>query len=220
MFGLEPVTVDLTLYTDSLVVKGSVSTTHRRITDILNLTEPPFLVLEQVTVEELGLRTSSTTVPFAQLSLDAILFAVADLPVEANPAMRVVKTAEEAVVVVPPFSVAGNVHLVVGDGDVRDGLRALSEKFIPVTEATYWSDQLNEGRRQAALVAINHHRLHYIAPHHEVDPWADLGQVREGAEAENLATGGPSVFGDGEAPPNVEWPAADSGEGVIRPVVE
>jgi hypothetical protein len=220
MFGLEPVTVDLTLYTDSLVVKGSVSTTHRRITDILNLTEPPFLVLERVTVEELGLRTSSTSVPFAQLSLDAILFAVADLPVEPDPLLRVVKSAEQAVVVVPPFSVAGNVHLVVGDGDVRDGLLALTEKFIPVTEATFWSDQLNEGRRHAAFVAINHHRLHYIAPHHEVDPWADLGQVRDGAEGEILAAGGPSVSGEAEAPPALEWPAADSGERVTRPAVE
>jgi hypothetical protein len=208
MFGLEPVTVDLTLYTDSLLVKGSVSTTHRRITDILNLAEPPFLVLEQVTIEELGLQSSSSTVPFAQLSLDAILFAVADLPVEPNPTMRVVKSAEQAVIAVPPFSVAGMVHLVVGDGDVRDGLRALTDKFIPVTEATYWSDQLSEARRNSPLVAINHSRVHYIAPHHEVDPWADLGQARD-AEPGNLAAGEVPDAGGDPARPAIEWPTAE-----------
>ena len=85
MFGLEPVTVDLTLYTDSLVVKGSVSTTHRRITDILNLADQPFLILEDATVEELGARGTPIKADVAQINLDSVLFAVANVPIEASP---------------------------------------------------------------------------------------------------------------------------------------
>jgi hypothetical protein len=171
---LEPAAVELTLFTDALVIEGRVTTNYRRVTDILNQAEERFLVLEGVTIEEHGVRGQSVSVPFAQVNLDAILFATADSPVETNPAMRIVKTAERVVVSVPPFSVAGDVHLLVGDGGVQDGLRTLTEAFVPITNATYWSDQLNEGRRQALLVAVNHRRAHYIAPHRELDPWAGL----------------------------------------------
>ena len=176
--GMEPVTVALTLFTDALVIQGSVTTIHRRVTDILNQAEAPFLVLDQVTIQEHGPRGQAVSLPFAQVNLDAVLFATADIPVEPNPSMRVVKTAERAVVSVPPFRVAGNVHLLVGDGDIRAGLRALTEAFVPITEATYWSEGLSDGRRQALLVAVNHRRAHYIAPHRELDPWAGLEPAR------------------------------------------
>jgi hypothetical protein len=183
---LEPVAVALTLFTDALVIEGRVTTNHRRVTDILNQADERFLVLDDVTIQEHGLRGQAVNVPFAQVNLDAILFATADSPIEPNPVMRVVKTAKRAVVSVPPFSVAGNVHLLVGEGDIRDGLRTLTEAFVPITEATYWSDPLGEGRRQAFLVAVNHRRVHYIAPHHEVDPWAGLDQGRDHAAGDPL----------------------------------
>jgi len=182
--GLGPVTFELTLVTDALVIRGTITTNHRRITDILNRAEEPFLVLDGVTIEEHGMRGPAVHASFAQVNLEAVLFATADAPIEPNPSMRVVKTPRRAVISVPPFSVAGNVHLLVGEGDARAGLKALTESFVPVTDATYWSDQLNEGRRQALLVAVNHRRAQYIAPHRDVDPWeglADAGRAPEEA---------------------------------------
>jgi hypothetical protein len=187
--GLDPVTVELTLFTDALVIRGSVTTSYRRVTDILNRAEDPFLVLDAVTIEEYGARGQSLSLPFAQVNLDSVLFATADIPVEANPSMRVVKTPRKAMISVPPFSVAGNVHLLTGEGDPKEGLKLLTESFVPVTDATYWSDQLGEGRRQALLVAVNHRRVQYIAPHHEVDPWAGV-QVRVANEAGSASEAG------------------------------
>jgi hypothetical protein len=188
MFGaLDAAPVELTLYTDALAIRGTVSTNLRRVTDILNRTDEPFLVLDGVTIEEHALRGQPTRLPFAQVNLDAILFATADLPLEPNTTMRTVKAERRAVVSVPPFSVAGSVHLVIGEGDLRDGLRALVDRFIPVTDATYWSEQLNVAKREAVLVAVNHRRAQYLAPHIEVDPWAGL-ELRPAVESAAGAT--------------------------------
>ena len=44
----------LTLFTDAFVIKGGLETRQRRVTDMLNLAEDPFLVLADVTFDEFG----------------------------------------------------------------------------------------------------------------------------------------------------------------------
>jgi hypothetical protein len=166
--------VELTLYTDALVSHGFVRTRQRRATDILNLAEDSFLILEQVSVEEFGSRGQPIRAAYAQVNLDAVLFAVADTPVEPSPELRTPKTAEAAIVSVPPFTVTGLIHLLPTGGDLREALTELTGRFLPVTEATFWSDKLGEARQTALLVAVNHRRAQILAPHEEVDPWAGL----------------------------------------------
>ncbi len=91
------------------------------------------------------------------------------------PELRTPKTPEQAIISVPPFSVIGMIHLMPMDGNLREALTELTGRFLPVTEAVFWSDRMGEARQQAALVAINHQRAHILAPHREVDPWAGLG---------------------------------------------
>jgi len=74
--------VELTLYTDALITRGWVRTRQHRVTDILNHAEAPFLVLEDVTVDEIGDRGVPIRADVAQINLDAVLFAVADVPIE------------------------------------------------------------------------------------------------------------------------------------------
>ena len=102
---------------------------------------------------------------------------------------------------VPPFKVTGHIHLMP-ERNLREALTELSGDFLPVTDATYWSDVLGEARQTAALVAINHERAQILAPHTFVDPWADARLA--GAGAEGSAPEQPT--GPGEKPP---WPAAD-----------
>jgi len=179
----QPTRTELTLFTDALIIRGSVETRQRRITDILNLAEHPFLVLDEVTIDEHGSSGAPMSAPYAQINLDAILFAIADNVVEPNPLMRVTKAHERVLISIPPFSVSGTIHLRVSEVDKRAALGELTEPFVPVTEASYWSEQLREARRQAVVVAVNHRRVQYIAPHHEQDLWAGLDQPRpaEGA---------------------------------------
>jgi hypothetical protein len=168
----------LTLYTDAYIVKGTVLTRLRRVTDILNEAEHEFLVLSDAVFEEFGSRAPAIQAEYAQVNLGAVLFAVADTPVEPMPELRTPKVPEQALVTVPPFKVVGRIHLLP-ERDLREALDQLVGRFIPVTEATYWSDVVGEARTQALMVAVNHSRAQILAPHREVDPWAGLNRSPE-----------------------------------------
>jgi hypothetical protein len=171
--GGTPQQVRLTLYTDSFVVRGSLSTRQRRVTDMLNLAEDRFLVLSDVTTDEFGTRGESIRAEFAQVNLTSVLFAVVNEPVTVAPELRTPKIPEEALISVPPFKVTGFIHLMP-ERSLRDALSELTGNFLPVTTATFWSDVLQEARTSAELLAVNHERAQILAPHRVVDPWAGL----------------------------------------------
>ncbi len=166
--------VELVLYTDALVTRGLVRTGQHRITDILNHSDDMFLILEDVTVEELGHRGETTRAEYAQVNLDAVLFAVSNAEVPMMPELRTPKAPSEAIISVPPFKITGTIHLLPTENDLRQSLVELTGRFLPVTNATYWSDLLGEARQQAVMVAINHRRAQILAPHTVVDPWAGI----------------------------------------------
>lgn len=175
--------VALTLYTDSYVVRGEFRTRHRRITDILNQAEEEFLVVEHAVVDPLGSGGEVIRAEYAQVNLATVLFAVSDVPVDAMPELRTPKTQEEALVTVPPFTITGRIHLLP-ERELRIGLEELTGRFVPVTDATYWSDVVGEPRTSAVIVAVNHARAQILAPHRVVDPWTGLGpSAGAGAQA-------------------------------------
>ena len=182
LLGAEPTLVPLTLYTDAFVVKGTIRSRQNRISDILNQAEDGFLVLSDAVVDEYGSRGTPTRSEFAQVNLAAVLFAVADTPIEPRPDLRTPKVPEQALISIPPFRVIGRIH-VLPERDLRDALSELTGRFIPVTDATYWSDTVGEARATAVMVAINHERAQIFAPHREVDPWAGLDRSGETTSA-------------------------------------
>ncbi len=165
--------VRLTLYTDSFVVRGLIATRQRRVTDMLNLAEDRFLVLSDVTTDEFGPRGEQVRAEFAQVNLASVLFAVVNEAVTPAPELRTPKIPEEALISIPPFKVTGHIHLMP-ERSLRDALSELTGHFLPVTDATYWSDLLGEARTQADLLAVNHERAQILAPHRVSDPWAGL----------------------------------------------
>jgi hypothetical protein len=171
--GGPPQLVQLTLFTDSFVVKGTLQTRQRRVTDMLNLAEDRFLVLSDVTTEEFGAHGEQLRAEFAQVNLASVLFAVVMGPVAPAPELRTPKIPEEALISVPPFKVTGFIHLMP-ERSLRDALSELTGHFLPVTSATYWSDVLSESRATADLLAVNHERAQILAPHRVADPWAGL----------------------------------------------
>jgi len=100
--GGEARLVPLTLYTDACVIRGSVRSRQRRITDILNSAEEPFLVVSDVTIDEYGSRGIASRSEYAQINLGAVLFAVSDELVEARPDLRTPKVPEVAMITIPP----------------------------------------------------------------------------------------------------------------------
>jgi hypothetical protein len=181
--GGEEQAVALTLYTDAYVVRGTIRTRHRRLSDILNQAENDFLVISAATFDEFGSRAQTVVSDFAQVNLGTVLFAVADTSVEPLPELRMPKIPEQALISVPPFRITGRIHLMP-ERDLREALGELTGRFIPVTEATYWSDIVGEARTVAPMVAFNHSRAQILAPHREVDPWAGLDRSGEPQAAE------------------------------------
>jgi hypothetical protein len=165
--------VALTLYTDAFIVRGTIETRQRRVTDVLNRHDDPFLVLSEVTFDEYGTRGSPIHAEYAQINLASVRFAVSDAAVEPLPELRTPKLAEQAIISIPPFKVTGRIHLLP-ERSLREALSELHGEFVPVTDATYWSDSLAEARATAALVAVNHGLAQILAPHRELDPWAGL----------------------------------------------
>jgi hypothetical protein len=192
--GGAPQPVALTLYTDAFLVRGLVQTRQRRITDILNLADDAFLILSDVTFDEFGSRGTPIHSEFAQINLGSVLFVVSDEPVEAVPELRTPKQAEQAIISTPPFKVVGQIHLLP-ERSLRNALSELHGQFIPVTDATFWSDSLGEARASYALVAVNHSRSQILAPHREIDPWAGLGPATASAAASEGPVERPEVTG-------------------------
>ena len=104
--------LEVTLYTDALITHGFIRTRQHRVTDILNLAEDPFLILEDVTVEEFGGKGEPISAAYAQINLDAVLFAVATTPVLPVPELRTPKAKADAIISIPPFRVTGTMHLL------------------------------------------------------------------------------------------------------------
>ncbi len=175
----------LTLYTDALVARGTIRTRQHRVSDILNLSETPFLILEDVTVTDLDGHSNELQADVAQINLDTVLFAVVDTPVEPSPELRSPKTPHDAIVSVPPFRVSGKLHLMAGSVNLREALGDLTGRFLPVTDAVFESPTLGIAPREALMVAVNHHRAQILASYAQAgdrpvepepgtveDPWA------------------------------------------------
>ena len=165
--------LDLTLYTDSFIIRGSIQTRFKRVTDVLSDPEHHFLVLTDASVDEYGSRAPATKSEFAQVNLATVLFAVSDLHVEPTPELRTIKVPEAALISIPPFRISGRIHLLP-ERTLVQALGELDARFVPVTEATFWSESVGEARQNAPLLAFNQARAQILAPFHVVDPWEGL----------------------------------------------
>jgi hypothetical protein len=193
----QPITV--TLYTDAYVVRGTVNSRHRRVSDILNMAPEAFIVLSDVTMDEWGSTATPVRADYAQVNLGSVLFAVADTMVEATPELRLVKIPEQAFISVPPFRIVGNIHLPP-EQNMRLALGELIGRFVPVTDATFWSDTVGEAKTSAVMVAVNHARAQILAPHTDIDPWVGLDR--------SVGLGGPLSPEAGPPEPGGASPAA------------
>ncbi|MFL5679743.1 MAG: hypothetical protein ACJ77B_04000 [Chloroflexota bacterium] len=187
-FG-EPQQFLVTLYTDAHVIRGCINSRQRRLTDVLNQADNEFLVMTDVLLDDYGAHSMAVKAEYAQVNLASVLFAVGEDPAAATPEMRTPKIPEQALVSIPPFRIVGRIHLMP-EGNLRDALEGLKGRFIPITDATYWSDTIGEARTSAAIVAFNHSRAQIMAPHRIVDPWEGINRSEAAATAGGSAEPG------------------------------
>ena len=194
-------TVPMTLYTEQFIVRGAIETRQHRVTDILNEAAQPFLVLEEVSLEELGSKDVAARADYAQVNLASILFAVSLQAVEPIRELRTPKISERALVSIPPFRVIGNVHLAPGRS-LRDSVGGPRAPFVPVTDAVFWSDRFGGRRQSAAMVAVNQARAQILAPYRELEATVDVEADRDGLVRTVAPTRLPGVPDDhGPRPP-------------------
>jgi hypothetical protein len=163
-WGAEEQRVSMTLYTDAFVIRGTMPTRQRRLSDIINFADEDYLVLSDAVLQGLGPQGARHVAANAQVNLGAVLFAITNDTVEALPELRTPKVAETTLISIPPFSITGLIHLLP-ERDVRSGLQELHGRFLPVTEATFWSDALGEAPQTAPMLAVNHARAQILSPY-------------------------------------------------------
>jgi hypothetical protein len=156
--------LSITLYTSSHVVRGRSATRLRRLTDLLDQEDRDSIILVDAVVAGLPQSAASPTrAPFAQVNFDAILFAFADASPEPQAEFRVQKAHADALVLIPPFTLAGKIH-VLPERDVAEAMAELRGRFVPLTDAQYWSGVLGEPKTSAPFVAFNRGRALVLAP--------------------------------------------------------
>jgi len=172
-FALRSRDLSVTLFTDSQIIRATVPTHLRRLSDLLNSAEHDSIVVANPTIEEFGSRALPTTGEYAQVNLNALLFAVANEQIDPTPELRLQKSTERALIIVPPFRIVGRIHVLPGR-ELRIALAELTERFIPVTDAEFWSDTLGEAKVAAPMIAFNRARAHILTTHRAADPWAGI----------------------------------------------
>jgi len=163
----------LMLVTDTSIVRGHMLTWRHRLSDTLNDTEDPFIVLHEVEMIDVVAPGRTVRAAYAQVNLDAVLFAVTSVPVAPIPELTTPKSPQRAFITVPPYVMVGHIHLGAG-AELREGLGKLVGRFLPVTDAVYWSDALAVDRTDALMVAVNHARAQILVPFEEIVPADDI----------------------------------------------
>ena len=210
----ELVRIELTLYTDALIAHGAVLTAQRRVSDILNQSETPYLVLESVTVTDHSGRVQPIAADVAQINLDAVLFAAVDEPAESAPGLRTAKIKRVAIISIPPYRVTGTLHLLAGSTNLREALVDLKGRFLPVTDASFEAPSVGVAAHRALMLAVNHQRAQILANYREpgdrpVEHVAEVGPA-SGEAAEDVNRPVPRFGGDPWA--GTDWSGGDEEE--------
>jgi hypothetical protein len=165
MFGsFNPVTpLPLTVVTPHLIIQGTLRTRLLRLTDVLNEPSAEHLILFDATFMEVGSRRVLAGPATAQVQLSDALFVHANAEVEAATTMRTAKQAVRAIVLAPPFTIEGEIHLPF-ENELHQALDGFTGRFLPITKARYWAYGVAESPNYVDMLALNHARAHVAVP--------------------------------------------------------
>ncbi|HYM52934.1 MAG TPA: hypothetical protein VEW45_05540 [Candidatus Dormibacteraeota bacterium] len=193
-FAPSPVkTVAVDVYTAAYRVSGQTATRFGRVADIVNQLSSTHMIVDQATVSEYAHPAGTMSAPQALVTLDEILFVVVDSEDEgsARPEMRIPKRPVRAQVALPPFQLAGVVHVPPGSRPV-DGLLNAGDRFLPMTEVTVACAAHPELRRTATAAAMQRSLAHVIVVKDDERPEELLADVLDEQTAERWLKPGDS----------------------------
>ena len=183
-FGTSLHALGVDVYTDAYRVSGTLHTRFTRVAEILNLFNGSHLPLEQATISEYTDPSATLGVPRALVKIDEILLLAAPtLDGGARPEMRIDKRPVRAQLAMSPFRVTGLLYVPHGTRPT-DGLLNMSDRFIPMTDATIASGAHPELTRSAGVVAVQRDRCHVLVISDEERPDELLADVVDERTAE------------------------------------
>ena len=158
-----PQSIPLTFMTSQLIIQGTVQTRLRRLADIFNDRDSAYLILLDATFMEVGSRLVVAEAAVAQIPLEDVLFAHTSEHTESTSDLRVPKQAVRARLLLPPFTVEGEIYLAY-ESELRIALQEYEARFLPVTAAKYWANDAAESAISVDLLLVNHARAHIAVP--------------------------------------------------------
>ena len=165
MFGtFNPLeSLPLTVVTRYLIIEGTLRTRVRRLTDALNEPDAEHLIMFDATFIEVGSRRVVAGPAVAQVQLPDVLFVHSNGPTESGTEARSPKQPIRAVLLAPPFTIEGQIHLPY-EAELNQALDAFGDRFVPVTNARYWAYGVAESPRNVDLLVVNRARAHVAVP--------------------------------------------------------
>jgi hypothetical protein len=151
--------IALTFVTARLIIQGTVQTRFRRAEEVFNQHDILHLVVLEAIFMELGSRRVVAEAAVAQVALEDVLFAHTSGPAESVAEMRVPKQPVRATLLLPPFTVTGEIQLA-HESEMRIAMEAYEGRFMPVSPASYWGYSVAESPVQVDLLLVNHAKAH------------------------------------------------------------
>ncbi len=142
MEDLPPAISEIAVYTDLLEIRGEVRAwPPRRILDVLNGTQTPYLTVEQAAVIPLSRwgKAEPTAVESLVLNKEEIILVwlIRETKIETTEFTTVHKIAQQVLAYAGPFIVRGDLH-TLREATLSQALDAIREKFIALTDPSVY----------------------------------------------------------------------------------
>lgn len=142
MEDLPPAIHEIAVYTESLEIRGEVTAwPPRRILDVLNGTQTPYLTIEQAAVIPLCRwgKAQPTAVESIVLNIEEItlLWLIRETKVESREFTSVHKIAQPVLAYAGPFVARGDLH-IIREATLLQALDAIRENFIALTDPSVY----------------------------------------------------------------------------------
>jgi len=161
--NLPPAIHEIAVYTDELEVKGEMRAwPPRRILDVLNTTQAPFLTVEQASVIPLSRwgKSQPSVVESITLNKQEIIFVwpIREAEVEVSEFMTVHKIPHEMIAYAGPFIFQGTLH-IISEATLAEAWDLIREDFAALTKPSVLCLDIPElTLKKGPVVALNKHR--------------------------------------------------------------
>ena len=155
--------LSLTVVTQNLIIQGSLRTRIQRLTDVMNEPDADHLVLFDATFFEVGSRRVVASSSISQVQIADMLFVHTSGPTGSTEEMRTSKQPTRAILVAPPFTIEGLIHLPMEE-ELQQAVDSLTGRFVALTNAKYWAYGVAESPNLVDLLVVNRARAHVTIP--------------------------------------------------------